>query len=217
MSARTLLQRVSDLRTLCRAFGAAESAEMAMLLVGSLAVPLFVSTLGAQWAPAGVAVVALVAIALVARSMAAAEGRVVVPFARISLFRSVELFSVLPAPTLETLARQAESSDVAPGAVVIRQGEVGDRYHVIVSGRVSVSIDGAWVRDQGPGEGFGELALVLDVPRTATVVATEPTELLSLDRDSFLVAVTGHPATAERASVVARRLASSPADERGSI
>jgi hypothetical protein len=58
---------------------------------------------------------------------------------------------------------------------------------------VDVSIDGQHVRRQSRGEGFGEIALLRDTPRTATVAAVKPTTLIALDRDAFLTAVTGHP------------------------
>ena len=91
---------------------------------------------------------------------------------------------------------------------MIREGEAGDRFYLIEQGTVEVSIDGERVRTEGPGEGFGEIALVRDIPRTATVRARGPVRLLSLERDVFVSAVTGHPASAAAAdAVVAARLA----------
>ena len=210
VSARTLLQRLCDLQSLCRAFSLAESSEMAMLLVGSLAVPFLVAGLGARWSPAGVAsVVAVVALAA-AVPLARAERGAATPFERITQIRAVELFSLLPAPTLETLARQAVPMAFQPGAAVLVEGGDGDRYYVVTDGQVEVSCRGTVLRRLGPGTGFGELALLYDVPRTATVVAVTPVALLSIDRTSFLVAVTGHEPTQDRAHRTARGLIEAP-------
>jgi len=85
---------------------------------------------------------------------------------------------------------------VAEGDVVIREGEPGDRFYVIEQGEVRVTRGGADLATLGPGDFFGEIALLRDVPRTATVVAGEPATLRALDREHFLAAVTGSPAGA---------------------
>ena len=83
--------------------------------------------------------------------------------------------------------------DVRPGDVVIREGDPGDRFYVIEAGRVEVTSGGALVGHRGPGEYVGEIALLRDVPRTATVTALTELTLYALERDVFLGAVTGHP------------------------
>jgi CRP-like cAMP-binding protein len=93
------------------------------------------------------------------------------------------------------------------GAVVFRQGEAGDRYYLVETGQVEVSVDGSVASTLGPGEGFGEIALLRDVPRTATVTAKTDVTLRGLDRDDFIAAVSGHSASAEAAdTVIADRL-----------
>jgi CRP-like cAMP-binding protein len=105
------------------------------------------------------------------------------------------LFRPLPIPQLEAVARRASWVTVPAGHVIIREGEPGDRFYVLASGAVRVERDGAALLRglTSPGDGFGEIALLRDVPRTATVTAAADTELLVIERGPFLAAVTGHP------------------------
>ncbi len=94
------------------------------------------------------------------------------------------------------------------GTVVVAEGEAADRFFLIEQGRVEVTQGGRLLRHQGPGEFFGEIGLLRDVPRTATVTAAEDTVLLVLGRSDFLRAVTSDVAAIREADQVAsRRLA----------
>jgi CRP-like cAMP-binding protein len=87
--------------------------------------------------------------------------------------------------------------------VVIREGDPGDRFYVLAEGRVAISKAGVQLGVEGPGEYFGEIALLRDVPRTATVTALETLRLFAIDRDRFLEAVTGHAGSRRHADAVA--------------
>jgi CRP-like cAMP-binding protein len=100
---------------------------------------------------------------------------------------------------------------VDAGSVIVKQGDSGDRFYVVVEGEVDVEVDGARVSDLGPGGYFGEIALIRDVPRTATATARTDVVLYALEREDFLAAVTGHaPSEAAAENVASARLASVP-------
>jgi len=103
------------------------------------------------------------------------------------------VFAPLSAPTVERLAQSAARGRCNAGEHLVVQGDDGDHYYLIGSGTVQVVIDGIPVRQLGPGSSFGEIALLRDIPRTATVTALEPVEAILISRDTFLEAVTGHP------------------------
>jgi len=109
--------------------------------------------------------------------------------ARADLLRRMPLFAELDALQIQLIAAQLRKETYEPGAVIIRQGEIGETFYVIESGRVQVSVtkDGEErvVAERGPGEYVGEIALLLKVPRTATVRALTPTRMLTLHRGDF--------------------------------
>ncbi len=114
------------------------------------------------------------------------------------------LFAPLPPPTLETLARALQPLEVRAGTVVIRQGDPGDLFYAIADGEVEVVRDGNRVAVLGRGDGFGELALLLDRPRNATVRTLVDSRLYTLSPDEFVPAVTGHPRAAQAGADLVR-------------
>ena len=203
VAGRTILQRSVRDDVLARVFGIQEGLAMAALAVGSLMVPLFVAVFGLTGAVMVSAGVLPVIVALAWSHLLALDARTAVPAEAIALLRRVALFEPMPAPGLEAVARRAAWLTVAPGTVVIAEGDVGDQYYVLSSGAVRVEREGRHLRDlTEAGDGFGEIALLRDVPRTATVAAIVESVVLTVDRPSFLAAVTGHPSVSARADAV---------------
>ena len=103
-----------------------------------------------------------------------------------SLFANIALFAPLPPTTLEKLAGRCETAEISPGVVIINEGDTGDRFYGIVRGEVEVRRGGVAQRTLGPGDHFGEIALLRDVRRTATVVALSEVQVATLGTADFL-------------------------------
>jgi MFS family permease len=203
LAGRTLLQRAVPAEVLGRVFGVAESIAMIGLAVGSALVPLLVACGGTVAAVLGTAAI-LPLVALVGgRGLFALDAAAHVPIVEIALLRSLRIFHALPAPALEGVARSVEPVGLAVGDVLIREGEHGDCFYAIADGQLEVTIGGAPVGTKIRGDGVGEIALLYDVPRTATVTAASPATLFALPREAFLAAVAGHAPTARAAIALA--------------
>ena len=112
-----------------------------------------------------------------------------------SLLRSIRLFGLLPAPTIESLARALVPVTVPSGVDIVSQGDEGSLFYAIADGEVDVIADGTRIATLGRGDHFGEIALMYGMPRTATVRSRVDARLYTLDRETFLVALTGHGAS----------------------
>jgi MFS family permease len=207
VSGMTLLQRVTPDALVGRVFGVLESVLLLTVALGAAAAPLLLSVLGTRGAlvAAGVLLPALVVPSLpVLRRIDAATGA---PQSDVELLRRVPFFTTLPELAIERLARSAEHSQARAGEAVVKQGEPGERFYVVAGGELDVSVDGRVVRTLSEGDYFGEIALLRDVPRTATVQARNEAALLVLDRGDFLTAVTGYaPSLSSAEAVVGLRL-----------
>jgi MFS family permease len=198
----TLLQRTTPGEVLSRVFGVVHSLFFATVAVGAILAPLLVHLIGVRWSLVAVGSI-LPVLALATRIPLLRLDDAAVDHGReLELLRSIPIFSPLSPPVLEGLAARLEPVLVGPGEAVVEQGDHGDRFYLVVSGEVEVAIDGKPQGTLGPGEHFGEIALLRDVPRTATVTASTDVELFALEREDFLAAVTGHSASAEAAEAV---------------
>ena len=114
------------------------------------------------------------------------------------------MFAPLGAPELEALARSLEPVEAPAGAAVVREGDPGDRFYAVADGELEVTQAGLPVRTLERGDVFGEIALLRDVPRTATVTPIADSRLYALEKDTFLAAVTGHPQSSRAAGALVR-------------
>ena len=204
----TLLQRVAPDAVLGRVFGLLETLLLLTVGLGAAVAPALVSGLDTRGAllVSGLLLPILVVAAWPVLRRIDLEAR---PRPReVELLRGVPFLSGLSEATIERLARLAVHESAAPEQEIVEQGEAGESFYVVDSGAVDVFVDGACVTTLRNGDYFGEIALLRNVPRTATVRALEHTVLLVLGRTDFLPAIEGYaPGLASAEAVVGRRLA----------
>ena len=207
VTGRILLQRAAPPGVLAKVFSLLESLMDLGLAIGAVLVPVLVGLSGARAALVGTGLLFIVLVGLTWRRLGRIDAAADVPQVQIQLLQSIPIFAPLTAPALEGLARALRPVSAPAGAVVIREGESGDCYYAIARGRVRVTKGEREVATLARGDGFGEIALIEDVPRTATVTAVDDVELFALDKEPFIVALTGHaPAASAAGDLVSRRL-----------
>src|SRR4051794_21563955 len=184
----SLLQRLSADDLLGRAFAVVEGSYWVTTGLGALAAPVAVALLGARGALVAVGAVLPIAIALRWVALAHLEAGVPVPEAQFRALRAVPAFAPLPIATVETVAQRLVPVSVPAGEAVIREGEPGERFYVVAAGRADVTLRGRPLDTRGPGEFFGEIALLRDTPRTATVTAGTDPVRYALGRDAVAAA-----------------------------
>lgn len=202
VAGKTLTQRLGDDETMGRLLTLLQAGKLAAMAVGSVAAIVLDGLLGTRGALIALGALMPVFVLLCWTRLRAYEVGAPVAAVPYRLLRHNSIFEPLPMATVERLSHDLTPVDFEGGVDVIVQGEVGDRFYLIESGQVEVFEHGRFRRNEGPGESFGEIALLHDVPRTATVRTTEPTRLLQLEREQFLVAVTGHRRSSQVASTV---------------
>ena len=213
VAAFTLVQRAVADEVLARVFGVIQMLWWLALALGALVSPALVSWLGIENALIATGAALVVLVALLWVPLRAIDRTSVAPEAsELRILASVPIFAPLPGMSLEHLAGRLVPLRLEPGTVVVRQGDAGDRFYMLVEGEVEVSENGRTLSTLGSGGYFGEIALLRDLPRTATVTARTPVVLYALDREDFLAAVTGHAPSSQAAEeVVSARLAGLPA------
>jgi MFS family permease len=203
----TLVQRISPEEVLGRVFATLEGACILTMALGSFTMPFLVDWLGFERSLAFLGiVVTLLALPWLGR-VRRLDARLGVP-PNLPLLEAIPLFAPLTPATVESLARKLTRFEVPAGSTIIREGQQSDRFYIIERGSVAVSHGDTLVRHETDGDFFGEIGLLRDIPRTATITADEDTVLQVLERDDFLAAVTGQD-DAHRAAeaVVSRRIA----------
>ena len=203
----TIVQRLSPDAVLGRVFGALEASFITTMALGAFAMPFLIEWLGLRYALLAVATPVVVGALALLPSMRKLEGRLAAP-SSMALLSGVDIFAPLGSAALETLAQSASEFCFASGDVLVREGAESDRFFIIESGLVEVAQGDRVLRREGPGEYFGEIGLLRDVPRTATITAVEATVVQAIDRDVFLRAMTGHrEARLTAENIATRRLA----------
>jgi MFS family permease len=198
----TLPARLVPYELLASVFGAFESLAAVTVAIGSLITPFAIALLGVRGALVVLGIPAFALVVLAWRRLHNIDGSVVHRDREIAVLRRATILRPLPMPTIDALADSVQIVSVAAGGEVFRQGDPGDRFYVIEEGDADVVGDGRVVSTLGPGECFGEIALLRDTPRTATVRARTPLRLASLARVEFLLALSGFSASTREADVL---------------
>ena len=205
----TLIQRTVPDDVLARVFGVIQMLWLASMGVGAALAPVLIAWLGVEAALIALGAFLPILVVLLGAAVAKIDSSAPAPDAsELRILTSVPIFAPLPGGSLEHLATRLVPLRVDAGSMIVREGDEGDRFYLLVEGELDVSQEGASIAELTPGGYFGEIALLRDTRRTATVTARTDAVLYALDREDFLAAVTGHPQSAEAAeSVMSARLA----------
>jgi predicted MFS family arabinose efflux permease len=183
----TLIARCAGPHSAGRVLGATEFVFQAGLGIGAIAAPLLLHTLGVRGTlgllGGGLTVLTLAHV----RRFARLDMTMPAPGEEVGLLRRLAMFAPLAA--IELVATDLKPHDFAPGTAAVREGEPGDLFYLIVAGSATVNVGGKPGPSLGAGDCFGEIALLRDIPRVATVVADQPLRTLALEREAFLVAI----------------------------
>ena len=188
IAAITLLQRAVQPSIAARVFGVLESMLVGGLALGALLAPLLVNTVGAEAALIATGALLPILALLTWGKLRTVDAGARVDPGVIAALRSVPFLAPLPLHTLEYLGGRVTPVRLSSGEVLFRRGDGGDRFYVLRQGTIEIDLDQSVKQEDAPAY-VGEIALMRDVPRTATVRATAPCELLAVDRDDFLSAV----------------------------
>jgi MFS family permease len=197
VSGETLLQRLVPNEMLGRVLGVMFGGATAGMGIGAIAAPGLISGLGVRGALVATGAFLTVLVLLSWPGLRRIDAATAAPARELALLDGVPMFAPLPLAAKEQVARSLVPVSYAAGHTIISEGETGDRFYVVASGHARVTRNGETLRDCGPGDYFGEIALLRDIPRTATITASEDVELYALERADFIDAATGHAAGRE--------------------
>ena len=193
----TMLARLADEAVLARMFAAFEAILTIGIAAGALLTPLILELFGIRLALVTVGLVTPIAVVACWAELRRLDARMRVRDADIELLQQVPMLRALPQATIEQLAAALEHAEVPRGSAVFEQGDAGERFYIVEAGSAEVVRDGSIVKTLRRGDCFGEIALLRERPRTATVRASDdaPLRVSVLPRNAFLTAVTGYPAS----------------------
>ncbi len=204
VTGETLLQRLIPDDLLGRVLGVMFGAATAGMGIGAIAAPALISGLGARGALVATGAFLPALVLLPWSGLRHIDQTAGAPSRQLELLDGVPMFAPLPVAAKEQVARSLIPVELSAGDEIVREGDVGDRFYIVVRGHAHVTSDGNRLGDRGPGDYFGEIALLRDIPRTATVTAIDEMELYALERGAFIDAATGHAAGREAGEEVVR-------------
>lgn len=206
----TLPPRMVPDAVLARAFAVLEAVVAVSVGVGALLAPLLIEATGARAALVVYGLVPPVAVVAAWRALRRIDAAMRERDRQVAVLAAVPMLAPLPMPAIERLAARVQPRVFLPGTDVVRQGEAADGFHLLLEGTADVVHDGRVLRRLGPGDSFGEVALLRDTARTATVRATTGARTWMISREQFLSAVRGYTPSRTEADLLLSRLAFVP-------
>jgi hypothetical protein len=191
ISAVTLIQRTAATAVAGRVFGLVEAAAVGGLGVGSVLTPLLLYLAGARWTLAIAGVILPVLTLVTRRALVAIDAGTATPDEQLAAIATVPFLDVLPIQQKEALAAALERIELPEGTTLFSAGDPGDRLYILTAGRIEIDLPTGPKAEAAPTF-VGEIALLRDVPRTATVRVVADSTFWTLDGEHFLDAVTGH-------------------------
>jgi CRP-like cAMP-binding protein/predicted MFS family arabinose efflux permease len=212
VAGNTLLQRIVASDVLGRVFGAFTGLSLATVGLGSIVAPLLLEALGTRGALLATGALLPSVALLVAARVRALDRAAAPPERELALLRDVPMFAPLPVAAAEQAASRLIAIDVPTGQPIICEGQQGNRFYVLAEGQLDITRDRRTIATRQPDD-VGEIALLHDVRRTATVTARHESRVYALERAEFLAAVTGHPASVPAGHAVVQQRLTTRADQ----
>ena len=204
----SLLQRIIHDEVLARVLGVVWGLAMAGVAIGSVVGPLLVDAVGIRGAAAATGLSLAAVVVLSWRRLVSIDRAVAVPEQELAAIDKVQIFRGLSVVAKERLATSLAQVSYPAGTAIVREGETGDRFYIVIDGQIEATEGGRPVKWRGSLGYFGEIALLRDIPRTVTITARTAVRLYALERNDFLAAVTGYSSAMEAGeAVIAERLA----------